>query len=248
MKILEPTISVLLTSHMKPTLRGALESICCQTRKRDVQVVVIDSGAWFDREDDVAKAMESIYHDFQWNKNIEWYFTGEPHNAVDIYCPVAHWFNVAYRLDLLKGKYICTFYDDDIYYSRFMESMGGYLDAHPDAMAVWCSEDRYHLHADGSTRNTGVIAASRDINHGENMDCMVDGMQVMLRREALDAMIAKFGTDELIPEDPNRSVCSHSDGIFYNKLIQTIDKVHHINEVHCRHQHTIYSTYSPIAG
>lgn len=240
MKMLEPTITCLVMSHMKSTLRAALRSLTDQTRSHDLQVVIIDSGAWFDTDGEVSNEMLAIYKEFKDIPIFEWYFTGEASNLREKVCPVSHWTNLAIREGLLRGKFLCTFYDDDLYYPTFIEKMAGYLDEHPEAQIVRCSEARTFIKPDGTTGSTPSLMADREIPGGENLDCVVDGMQVMFRRELLDKIEGPW-----LPEDPDISSCSHSDGIFFNKVSKVIDKMHFIPEVLCEHRSTQYSTYTP---
>ena len=243
MKFLEPTITCLMTIHNKPTVLDALEAFFSQTRITDVALIIIDSGSWLKKETSTDAQMELAYQRYSSHPNVEWIFTGEAKNFREKACPVAYWFNQAYKMGLLKGKYICTYYDDDIYYPQFMEKMAGYLDEHPEALAVRCTENRTQLMPDGSRASTPPLEANKEIMGGENMDCVVDGMQVMFRRGALDMIFEEFG--ELLPEDPDWNSCSHSDGVFFNRMSQVIDKLHAIPEALCEHRATPYSTFTP---
>lgn len=237
-------------SHLKPTLGEALESVTNQTRSQDMQIVVVDSGAWMDADVDTQQKMYPIYKHFSAHPLVDWYFTGEPKNARELYCPVSHWSNLAFRQGLVRGKYVCFFYDDDIYYPTFIEKMAGYLDANPSAMAVRCTEARTVIYPDGRKESTPQLVADRVMMGGENMDCVVDGMQVMLRKEVINEMIHRQTSGdvidwELYPETPDWNSCSHSDGIFFNKMTKVIDKLHIISEVLCEHRSTQYSTFTP---
>jgi len=238
MKFLEPTITCLVMSHMKPTLREALESILTQTRQTDVQVIVIDSGQWIGKEDDGSCVMRTVYRRYAAYPGLEWYFTGERTNERTTVCPVAHWTNLAIRERLIRGKYLCFFFDDDLYEPTFMEKMGGYLDEHPDCEAVRCTQRRVELRADGTRRELPPLVAEGPIS-GQNFDCRVDGGQVMLRTSVLSRI-----ADPWLPEDPGET-CSHSDGIFLNKVGGVIPQMDALNETLYTHQHTIYSTYTP---
>jgi hypothetical protein len=235
MRFLEPTITCLLISHMKPTLDGALRSIQNQTRLNDVQVIVIDSGQWLS---DRPAPMPSIYQEWHDHPNIEWYFTGERTNERTNVCPVAHWTNLAIRQGLIRGRYLCCFFDDDLYEPTFMEKMGGYLDDHPACMAVRCTQRRVDARADGTRVELPPLVAEGPIS-GPNFDCRVDGGQVMLRTEVLSRI-----PDPWLPEDPGET-CSHSDGIFLNKVGAVIPQMDALNETLYTHQHTVYSTYTP---
>lgn len=244
MKVLEPTITCLVMSHMKPTIQQALESVVEQTRISDVEIVVIDSGRWFDQGDMYLKtSIGNTMEFFLGYPNITWYTTGESKDFAKQACPVAYWTNKAFELGLVRGKYVCMHYDDDIYYKSFFEKMAGYLDEHPEAGAVRCSQNRTKIYKDGHTESTPPLLAN-DFIVGPHMDCVVDGQQVMIRTSVIEKMKEKYGS-ELLPSDPDVSSCSHSDGIFFNRMSEFIDKLHFIPEVLCEHRNTVYSTYTP---
>jgi hypothetical protein len=236
-KVLSPAVTCLLTSHAKPYLRDALGSVLAQTRL-DIQVIVADSGAWIGRDDPASKEMARIHADFADHPLIEWVTTGEGEGLRQRLCPVGWVTNEVIRAGLPRGRYMCTFYDDDLYRPRFMEVMAGFLDGTPQARAVWCSLALTKLDADGSTSSRGAIGALVPREPG-TWDCRVDGSQVMWRREVLDAI-----GDPWLPEDPGPP-CSHSDGIFLEKLGRVCGTVPNITEVLCEHRYTPLSAYTP---
>lgn len=237
MKVLFPAVTCLVGSHLKPYLRDALGSVLAQTR-RDIQIVVVDSGQWIGNDDDRSQAMAAVHRDFAGHPLIEWVTTGEGIDFRSQKCPIGYVTNEAIRAGLIRGKYMCTFYDDDVYGPRFMQRMAGYLDDHPQAGAVWCSQDRMKLAPDGVETKVGTIVADAP-KYGATFDCRVDGAQIMWRTEILD----KIGGPWL-PEDPNEAVCRHSDGIFLDKLGVACGMVPNIPEVLLRHRFTPISTYT----
>ena len=236
MKVLSPTVTVLLTSHMKPYLRDALDSILRQTRL-DVQILVVDSGQWIGRDDPVSGQMRVIHQVYRGHPLVEWVTTGEDAELRRHKCPVGWVTNEVIRAGLIRGRYVSMFYDDDMYYPTFIERMAGHLDGHPDASAVWCSQDRIRLDSDGSEELIGVITATGPKRYG--WDCQVDGAQIMFRRELLD----KIG-DPWLPEDPG-DTCRHSDGLFLEKLGVAYGTVPNILDVLLAHRFTPLSTYTP---
>lgn len=241
MKVLFPAVTCVLTSHRKPTLRAALESVLGQTR-RDIHVLVLDSGQWIGRGDTLSQTMAGIHGDFAYHPLIEWVTTGEPDGFIRQACPVAYVTNAAIRAGLIRGRYMCTFYDDDRYEPQFMEHMAGYLDDNPATGAVWCSERQVNLRPDGTTEPRAVIAAGAP-RAGATFDCQVDGAQVMWRT----ALLGQIG-DPWLPEDPDNASCRHSDGIFLNKLGLACGTVPNVPEVLVEHRHTHWSVYSPHFG
>jgi hypothetical protein len=217
-------LTIILTSHMKPTLGDALASVAAQTRQ-DFACIVMDSGYRNDRPA-VLPA------------NVEWHETGEPPDLRQHKCPIGWATNEVIRRGLVGGKYVCTFYDDDVYEPTFVERMVGYLEATGE-QAVWCTQDRVRLLASGETQPAGQIPADRVLHPGE-LDNRVDGGQVMFTRDALMRL-----TDPWLTEDPSDSVCRHSDGIFLENLCRVVGEIRPLPEMLYTHRFTPFSTYSP---
>jgi hypothetical protein len=235
-KFLRPAVTVLLASHMKPYLRDALVSVAAQTRT-DLQLLVVDSGQWIGRDDDRCKQMAAVYEDWHAHPLVEWVFTGEDPGLRQRACPIAWVTNETIRAGLVRGRYVSTFYDDDRYDRQFVGEMAGHLDRHQDVAAVWCSEDRARLDADGEQVIARIVADG--VLSGPVCDNRVDGAQVMFRREVLDDI-----GDPWLPEDPALSVCRHSDGIFLDRLA-SLHPIHPVPEVLVTHRFTPISTYTP---
>jgi glycosyltransferase involved in cell wall biosynthesis len=240
MRVLKPTVTILQTIHLKPSAREAIESVLEQTRC-DFELVVLDSGMYmYDHvQKDVRSIMSDISSQYRSHPLIDWYITGENKDLHKRKCPISWVTNEAIRAGLVRGKYFCTFYDDDLYYPDFIEKMAGYLDANPDCDAVRCSQNRTFVNPDDTKGYTEPLMAT-DFISGQNFDCVVDGGQVMMRSSVLD----KIG-DPWLPEDPDWNVCSHSDGVFFNKLGAVIDKMHFIPDILMENRKMPYSTYSP---
>ena len=230
-----PTVTIILTSHMKPTLRDALRSVAAQTRQ-DFECVVMDSGQWQGKDDPISLEMDAIAAD--WSPRVTWHETGEDVNLRQHKCPVAWATNEAIRRGLVRGEYVCTFYDDDVYEPTFVERMVGQLEA-TGAEAVWCTQDRVRLLSSGEKQPAGRIVADHVLYPGE-LDNRVDGGQVMFTRDALMCV-----GDPWLPEDPSDSTCRHSDGIFLEKLCAVVGEIQPLDEMLYTHRFTPYSTYSP---
>lgn len=236
MKVLSPAVTCLLTSHMKPVLAQAIDSVLAQTRL-DFELVILDSGQWIGRNDHVSQVLAGCHDIYAGHPLVEWVTTGERPGLAQRKCPVAWVTNQAIRAGLVRGRYMCTFYDDDLYRPEFMEQMAGYLDEHPEARAVWCSENRVNLAADGTSVLAGQIPAAAP--RSGDWDCQVDGAQVMWRTEVLDEI-----GDPWLPEDPG-GTCCHSDGLFLNKLGAVCGTVPNLLPVLVEHRFTPWSAYSP---
>lgn len=237
MKVLAPSVTCVVTSHMKPYLRGCLESLTVQTR-RDFEAVVVDSGQWIGRTDPRSLQMAAIHADYHSHPLIDWVTTGEQANLHERACPSPWAVNQAIRNGLVRGRYMCILSDDDIYKPRFMEAMAGFLDTHPESLAVWCSMDIYRFFGGERVRESGIHAQGAK-TAGE-FDCQVDGIQVMYRAEVLSKW-----EDPWLREDPSLDVCRHADGIWLERVAAVAGHVPGLSEVLCEHQRTPLSTYAP---
>jgi hypothetical protein len=238
--MLEPAITCLLTTNGNPRLGDALTSLVNQTRINDLQILVIDSGRWLHhgKASKNDKDLTDLYSAFHRMPNIEWHLTGEPEDAKEHYCPVAHWTNFVLTNGMVKGRYFCTFYDDDLYHPTFMEKMGGYLDAHPDCDVVRCSERWTAIDKTDTRKPIRILRADKVLTRGDRFDQAVDGMQVMMRTNAILRIPTPY-----LPEAA--SECRHSDGVFFEKLARVIPQMDYIDEVLCEHRFTPDSTYTP---
>ena len=221
---------------MKPTVGQAIASALAQTR-RDLEVVVVDSGQWIGGSGEAADGVALAHRDYAGHPLVTWVTTGEQPGLPGRVCPVAWATNRAIEAGCVRGRYVCTFYDDDLYRPRFMEVMAGYLDEHPEAAAVCCSQARTVLRRDSSSEPAGEIRSPLPRRPGQ-MDCQVDGAMVMFRRGCLDEMGPPW-----IPEEP--ASCGHSDGLFLEKLARVAGIIPGVDEILCEHRYTPYSTYTP---
>ena len=237
MRFLQPATTAILTVHMKPTLADALEAIVGQTRQNDLQVIVVDSGQWLGADNPFASAMRDIYMRYAGHPILEWVFTGEAPGLIHRKCPVAWATNETIRAGLVRGRYVVTTYDDDRWHPTFHARMAGFLDEHPEAGAVWCSQNRIDLHSDGTETLRGVIAATGP--KSSMWDNHVDGGQIMFRADALDAI-----GDPWLDENPADASCRHSDGTFLERLGDVVGTVPAIPDILLDHRFTPISTYT----
>ena len=237
MKVLDPAVTCLVTSHMKPYLRGLLESLLAQTRL-DFEAVVLDSGQWIGRDDDRSREMAQIHADFASHPLIWWTTTGELPGLASRACPSPWTVNTAIRAGVVRGRYMCIVSDDDLYRPGFMELMAGYLDGHTDALAVFCSMDLYKVTGDGRSYAGSIMAGSPRGAGG--FDCQVDGQQMMYRTSLLETIGAPW-----MNENPDLGSCGHADGLWLERVAAAAGEVHAVPEVLCEHQFTPLSTYSP---
>jgi hypothetical protein len=238
MKFLHPGVTAILCSHRKHYLAHALHALVNQSRT-DLQILVLDSGQWINRSDELSQAMHRIYRRFRTHPLVDWVSTGEgPELRRDV-CPVAWATNEALRAGLVRGNSVFMAYDDDVHHVDFVARMAGYLDDNPDADAVWCAQDRVRLDRNGNRTLVGHIPANAPRQPG-TWDCQVDGAQIMMRRSVLDSI-----GDPWLPESPDVGSCRHSDGIFLEKVGRVAGVVPNIPETLVTHRFTPLSTYTP---
>jgi hypothetical protein len=260
-KVLNPTVTIMLASHMKPNwLPESLESILAQTR-RDIQVIVADSGAWIGREPEIVAAdhpaaMGQIYHQYVTHPLIEWVTLDQrwPTPLPERACPYTYVWNRVIEAGLVRGKYLAVFTDDDVYAPTFVERMAGFLDSHFDG-AVYCGQGRSQWEAasegyPGGRWVPGMLhqghAADRPRGPGEFLD-QVDMTQVMFRTEVLGVM-----PSPPFDEDPADQACRHADGVFLERLVnltgilpaRITGVVPNIPDVLVTHRYTPDSTYN----
>lgn len=236
MKVLAPSVTILVTSHMKPYLRGLLESVLAQTRT-DFEAVVLDSGQWIGRGDEIAKQMAGIHQDYAAHPLVWWTTTGERPGLPERACPSPWAVNQAISAGVVRGRYMCIVSDDDLYRPDFIARMAGHLDEHEPVQAVWCGMDCFRVR-DGHREYTGTIPATGPRTVG-GFDCLVDGMQVMYRASLLEKIAAPW-----LDENPALDSCRHADGLWLERVAAAAGTVDAIAEVLCEHQFTPLSTYT----
>lgn len=128
-----------------------------------------------------------------------------------------------------------------------MGKMSEYLDEHPEMGAVRCTQKRTEIHPDGRQVSTPPLTADKVLTADDGFDCMVDGMQVMMRTSVLHEMRLPSSESEFgwIPENPDWDSCSHSDGIFFERAKPYFKQMGFIEQALCEHRATPESTYTP---
>lgn len=237
MKILNPSVTVIVPSHMKPPyLPGSLATVTQQTR-RDIQVIVVDSGEWIEGWQPGDIRMESIYKEWSAHPLVEWYSLGEPPALIERKCPISYVANEVIRAGLIRGRYTCVFTDDDMYDPTYVEKMAGFLDLGTHR-AVYCAQKRLRVHADGTFNDEPGIAADVP-RHGAGFDQQIDMLQMMFQTSVLGEM-----DDPWFDENPETSVCRHSDGMFMDRVGEIVGEVANIPEALVTHRYTPISTYN----
>lgn len=222
---------------MKPTLGDALSSVLNQTRK-DAQIIVADSGAWLSKWNEGGKAIGELYSQYKDHPMIQWVFTGEAPGEAKRTCMVGKVFNEVVKAGLVRGKYFCTFYDDDLYHPRFFEDMIAYFEANPDCEALRCSERWVKMDTDGNLEYVRTLTADTVLTAQDTFAGRVDGMQVMIKTEVLARMAYPWLTEDV-------AQCRISDGLYFDALKHHVKQVDYLNEELCTHRFTPNSTFTP---
>lgn len=258
MKVLNPTVTIMLASHMKPRfLPSALDSCLIQTRL-DIEVVVADSGAWLDgiemstvgaRAWEASSTMWDVYKRYADHPLVNWVTLNQrwPSPLIDRACPYTYVWNRIIAAGLVKGDYVAVFTDDDLYSPVFIERMVDELESHEDRpWAVYCGQPRQRWEVDPdpdsgnpprwvpADRAPGGVA-DRPRGPGEFQD-QVDMTQVMFRRGVFD----HFRFDET----PADGACRRADGEFLERLAQLARVVPNVPEDLVTHRYTPDSTYN----
>ena len=219
-----------------------MDSVLSQTRT-DFQLIILDSGQWIGKSSSIARSMQKFYSKYSSHPLVEWVTTGESEHLYQDACPISYVTNRAIEAGIIRGKYMCTFYDDDVYEPEFFEKMAGYLDDHPEYKAVYCAENIYAVQENGTYQVSGFLGADAPRAGAGNFDCQMDGASIMWHTAALDLM-----TPPWLPEDPDYYVCRHSDGIFLEKLAAVVGTVGNIPEPLVKNRATPWSTFTSTAG
>jgi glycosyltransferase involved in cell wall biosynthesis len=234
-KVISPALTIIMATHMNPLLEEALKSVLAQTRK-DLECVVADSGLWIGQNDAHSVKRAACHRKYAGHPLINWVTTGELPGLRKRTCAPSWVANQVIRAGLVRGRYACVAYDDDLYKPDFAAKMCGYLDWHPEDMAVTCSQDRTTLHHDGTKRLDYIIHALPHRQPG-NFDCQMDGSAIVFRRDVLD----KLG-DPWLPEE--QDTCDHSDGVFLERIAGATGPVPGIGEVLCEHRISPWSAFT----
>lgn len=239
MKVLNPTVTVVLPSHMKaPYLPGSLATVTQQTRL-DLEVVVVDSGEWLNQWTPEAIRMQTIHEEWSKHPLVTWVTLGEPPALIQRKCPISYIVNEVVRAGLVRGRYMCVFTDDDMYEPTYVEKMAGFLDANPDRRAVFCAQKRVRQ-TPGTNQWTDEPGIPADApRHGAGFDQQIDMLQLMFHTSVLQEI-----PDPWFDEDSETGICRHSDGMFMDKVGVLVGEVPNIPEELCTHRYTPLSTYN----
>jgi len=129
---------------------------------------------------------------------------------------IASWCsNECFRNDLVRGRYVTYLCDDDLLDPGAFAAFHRFIEAHPDAMAMYGAVDLTVVNGRGERFLLREIAANEikgSVCNGGALDRQVDYLQICHHVDVLKT----FPSDEYWPED--RDAIRHADGIFLEQV------------------------------
>jgi glycosyltransferase involved in cell wall biosynthesis len=113
----------------------------------------------------------------------------------------------------LTGVYVFYLSDDDLIMPKCLETMVLFLESNPEASVCYHSQSRMFWRKDHWNEEGGVYThyiLGKD-SVFPNVDCSLDGGQILHKRACLDALEYPYFNEHL-------SSASHSDGMFLQRL------------------------------
>lgn len=116
-----------------------------------------------------------------------------------------------------NGEYIFYISDDDLLLPQAFEVLAGHLDEHSDHGACYGTLQHANSSSPADTRLTGqmILAMQGAVLGPGQVDCRVDGGQIMHRKSCLDGVGFPY-----FEESPALEIARHIDGLFMEKLVQ----------------------------
>lgn len=218
--------TVVLTAHRQPDLvHHAVASVLNQTSK-SWQLLIVDSGEL---------AAAGRYGRYQLSANVSVDVTGETESWPSHIGRQAWAINQAWSRGRVLGDVVCYLSDDDVLDPRWIETVLGAAEAHPDQSAWYGRADLAELLADGSTRRLGRLEAGHVGRPGQPLRGRIDGMQVAHRRSCWVPW----------PEDP--AIRHEADGHWIDTLACSAP-IHPLDASAGTHRHTPLSTFTASRG
>jgi hypothetical protein len=227
-------VSCICVCHNKPDLtHEAIESIVHQTYS-NWEAIVIDSGVLYDA---------GYYERFPWRNDprIKLVRSGETEETRRKKAMAPWCFNECLRRGLVRGDLIMYLCDDDVLYPNAFATFVSYCRQHPDARAMYASEDVGLIHPSGwraviaERRASGVRGTA---GNGTVLDGQVDYLQFCHKAEVLKL----FPSAEYWPEEKGSE--AHADGIFMERVGERVT-IFPIDVKVGQNRRTPSSTYLP---
>lgn len=226
-----PKISVFMPSHNKGGyVVTALRSIENQTRQ-DFEVFVLENSTDDGRTKSILR--KNGYYDRPGIRveNIE----DVPRGEVNVMGWLLNrWYPKA------NGEYIFYLSDDDLLMPRAFQLLAGHLDDNPDHGACYGTLQHANSSHPSDMQFTGYLIMARDTRGPGEVDCHVDGGQIMHRKSCLDDVGYPY-----FEESPELEIARHIDGMFMERLVRK-HPLHPVDspEPVATHRMTPKSTYT----
>jgi glycosyltransferase involved in cell wall biosynthesis len=201
-------VSCICVCHDKPEItHEAIGSLLAQTHS-EWEALVVDSGVLYDA---------GYYDRFPWRADrrirlIRSHETAETRRTR----AMAPWcFNECFRRGWVRGDLVMYLCDDDLLYPNAFETFVSYCGRHPDARAMYASQDVGVIYPNGWRALIGERRATEPGGRscrGRRMDCEVDYLQFCHRADVLPL----FPDDEYWPE--TKETEEHADGLFMERV------------------------------
>jgi hypothetical protein len=229
-------VSCICVCHDKPEVtHEAIGSLLAQTWP-DWEALVIDSGVLHDA---------GYYDRFPWRSDprirlIRSHETAETRRrrAMAPWC-----FNECFRKGRVRGELVVYLCDDDILYPGAFETFVSFCRRHPEARAMYASQDVGVIYPNGWRALVGERRATAPGGRscgGRKMDSEVDYLQFCHRADVLRL----FPDDEYWPE--SKETEEHADGLFMERVGAFVP-IHPIDVKVSQNRRTARSTYTPLS-
>jgi GT2 family glycosyltransferase len=229
-------VSCICVCHNKPdTAAEAIQSIIDQSYPH-WEALVVDSGVLFDA---------GYYDRFGWrnDRRVRLIRSTET-QSIRRSRAMAPWcFNECFRKGLVSGELVLYLCDDDIFYPHAFETFVAYRRCHPQAQAMYASQDIGVIYPSGRRAIIGerrAIAMGGRSCNGRQMDCEVDYLQFCHTKEVLSLLPAM----EYWPEE--KPTASHADGLFMERIGEHVP-IHPIDVKVSQNRRTPESIYAPLS-
>lgn len=222
----QPTlVTVLLTAARQEILvHEAIASVRGQSVP-DWQLLVIDAGPL---------SASGAYARYSGDARVSVLRTGETQADRDTKCIQGWVINRAMLSGRVRGDILLCLCDDDVLDPTWLERVLEVAKRRPDQNAWVGQAERWTMPARGKPRKLDTLAARGVYGEGRPLRCVVDGMQLAVRRAAWRPW----------PEEKDRA--PHADG-WWMDAVAAAHPVHAIPGTAGRHRHTPKSAFTKAA-
>lgn len=229
-------VTCLCTCHNKPHLtHEAVESIVHQTHP-DWEAIVVDSGVLYDA---------GYYERFPWRNDprVKIVRSDETEETRRTKAMAPWCYNECFRKGRVTGDLVMYLCDDDLLYPNAFATFVAYCRQHPEAEAMYASQDIGVLYPNGAQAVIGERRATEPGGRccgGRPMDCRVDYLQFCHKTSVLRHLPG----DAYWPENKDADE-HHADGLFMERIGAHVP-IHPIDVKVSQNRRTPQSKYVPV--